>query len=285
MSKISITYKKLSKLNNFENIKNAKELSNYKFWHYTSIKNANKIINNKFFKINNFDSFNDQNELREKKEPSRMYAMCFCNSETENIPLWYLYSGISGNGVSIGVTPRNMKNFMRDLDVYIYEDNKVIDKMKKLDRKDFNVECGFIYYKQNKTKNKQSAEVFYKNKWYLVKNFIDKNDFTKEYPWNYEKEFRIVIELNNGIKANSLAVKLSEDFINEFRIKYAPENHTELERNSFKVKPKNSNLSIRMNLISRERDEIINYIKSKCHDEDKLTSEFIINKLKEYFNS
>ena len=48
------------------------------------------------------------NDLREADlhgaEKEDIFVQCFCNSDTEKIPMWYLYGGIVGRGASIGFT-------------------------------------------------------------------------------------------------------------------------------------------------------------------------------------
>ncbi len=59
---------------------------------------------------------NDQEEAnRHLKDQERVFALCFCNSNTEKIPLWYLYSGLSGKGAALGFTAAKMMKWLESI--------------------------------------------------------------------------------------------------------------------------------------------------------------------------
>ena len=90
--------------------------SNYTFWQYTNVETICKILGGSCFWVNNISGMNDLREAElhgAKKED--IFVQCFCNSDTEKIPMWYLYGGIVGRGASIGFTPAVMMNYIRSI--------------------------------------------------------------------------------------------------------------------------------------------------------------------------
>ena len=108
------TAKKLRENNPQKVSESLKLSSNYTFWNYTSIGNLNKILESGYFFASNLAIMNDKNEKELHLNNSEsVHALCFCNSNTEKIPMWYLYSGITGKGCALGVTPAKMRDWLR----------------------------------------------------------------------------------------------------------------------------------------------------------------------------
>ena len=99
---IDIASSELLAKNNFSLEIRPIELSTCRFCYYTRFNVANDILLNKSFHINSLANMNDKDEERmHDAEKNDVFALCFCNSNSEKIPMWYIYSGIAGNGVSI----------------------------------------------------------------------------------------------------------------------------------------------------------------------------------------
>ena len=248
----------------------AKEFSKYDFCYYTSASTLNKILNTGKIWINSFDRMNDLNEAElHSNDKSDVFALCFCNTHSEKIPMWYLYGGICGDGMRIGLTPSNMLSFIRSIDkVYPIDENNVVSAVPIAVGEELTVSCGWIYYK------KTDGLIKYKNSWYAVDNYGDfekSNYYIKDYPWEYENEFRIVIKNNSSRQIERIAVDVPEFIIQKLKITCAPENSNfesiklikELE--GFRKYPNNkithSTLSIKMNLLSRNKESIVDNFK------------------------
>ena len=84
------------------------------FYHYTTTEKLEKILakderGNRFLFASNFKEMNDKKEETwHKTTGDRIHSFCTCCTRHEKIPLWYIYSGICGNGVRIGFTPGKM---------------------------------------------------------------------------------------------------------------------------------------------------------------------------------
>lgn len=260
---------------NIENLPSAaKEFSNYSFWHYTQLQTVDKILKNGTFRLGSLAEMNDKNEEElYPTDKAYIHTLCFCNSNTEKIPMWYLYSGISGNGAAIGITPSAMLNFIRSINKVKTSTGNTLVK-----GKDFELNCGWVCYRRKDN----PLQVFYRNKWYVVSNeTIEKtNYFIKDYPWEYEREFRIVIKNKTKIPYDYLEIEWTEDLYKRIKTKLAPEIKEAMflklmpELEGFHVlmskKIQESQLSINMNLCKRNFDSFVSYIESD--DGQKLIS-------------
>ena len=249
----------------------AKDFSNYTFWYYTSIDTAEKILASKQIYISNLSMMNDMVEasLHEKDKDS-VHCLCLCNSNTEKIPMWYLYSGIAGNGVALGFTPFKMKKLIKSIEKISTVDGKsVLHK-----DEDFDLHYGWIYYR----KAEKPKEIMYKRKWYALEDpqeFDKENYFIKSYPWEYEKEFRIVIRNKTEEKQERFALDISS-VIDDIKIKLAPElNKKEFEKrlpnlNGFmqylSEKFLHSTLSINMQLFNRNFESFVGYLRNGAQE-------------------
>jgi hypothetical protein len=243
----------------------AKDFSDYSFWYYTSVKTANLILQNKCIHISNLTNMNDVDESKlHNEEKDFVHCLCLCNSNTEKIPMWYLYSGITGKGVALGLTPSVMLELIRSIDTVTNVEGDVILKRDK----DFILDCGWIFYR----KRDNTSKVMFKRKWYSLTDpdmFEKDNYFIKSYPWEYEKEFRIVIHNKTKIPYDKLVINI-EDIYKKLKIKLAPEIFNDLSNDllpeldvltSLSLKSVHkSNLGINMNLCKRNFDCFLDYI-------------------------
>lgn len=242
----------------------AKQFANYNFWHYSALRNIDLILRNQYFLVNNLNNMNDKNELALHSEDcNNIHILSFCNSNTEKIPMWYLYSGISGDGAAIGLTPKTMLDFISSIDVIEVESNG----RKLYKDNDFTIDYGWVFYRKGTT------QINYKNKWYSLQNpdeFKKGNAFIKDYPWEYEKEFRIVIKTRE--QCGKLKIHIKDLLLQKIKIKLAPE----LKEIRFKnlipelygfhnllsKQTLYSNLGIEMDLVKNNIGSLLDYLNS-----------------------
>lgn len=272
-----ITAKELRGKNPPKVSENLEISSSYTFWNYTSIGNLNDILKSGYFFASNLAIMNDNNEKELHPNNSEsVHALCFCNSNTEKIPMWYLYGGITGKGCALGVTPAKMRDWIRMIkEVYVVVGKKADTEQALSVGKDVSLECGWVFYRKGK------SEIFYRNKWYRIAEkdydeFENDNFFIKDYPWEYEREFRILIKNKTGKNHDRLAIKIPEKIYPSLKLRLAPE----LTRESFQAEikdlegfqklfssnAKESNLGISMNLLSRNEERIHEYAKEHASD-------------------
>ena len=254
-----------------------------KFYYYTQRSTARKILNGApetnikpHFRISSLAKMNDEQECSwHEQEKSSVYALCFSYTDSESIPMWYLYSGISGEGIRIGITSLKMKELIKKISVVYPIFNGEIDNNHPLYlNEDFALEYGWVYYLGHKNINYKSF-TYERQKVddeKAIEKFKRKNFFVKDYEWNYEKEFRIVFKLNRTVFAKypeQIALFFDKDEMMKrgggLSAMMAPELKNvkcqviaqELGLPEHKISE--SKLKIRMNLISRNRNSIVEY--------------------------
>lgn len=286
MENIIISSEELKKKNDGLLPLKAIDFSSYNFWYYTSLQTANLILLNRCIHISNIDSMNDLDERNiHESDKEFVHCLCFCNSDTEKIPMWYLYAGITGRGVSIGLTPSVMISFLKSIDkVYTVD-----DKIELRRGSDFDIEFGWVFYR----KKEQPSQVMYKRKWYALSdpdNFEANNYFIKSYPWEYEKEFRIVFHNKTGTPYDQIKIKIDEVY-QKLKLKLAPE----FTKESFEEMipslpgflkyasrvPSYSKLGINMQLCKRNINGFINYFETDFK-KDETNREIDTNTISEF---
>lgn len=264
------------------------QLKQYEFSHYTTIDNLRKIVTkdsrgNCFFFLRNIAAMNDiaESDLH-KADGNRIHSFCTCCTKHEKIPLWYLYSGICGNGVKVKITPANLRKFIRQIEVVYPVREGHADYEKPLIRKngDFSLLCGWVFYQDGE------KDFFYKNKKFAVSSatpeLLRENFFVKRYEWEYEREFRIIIKNQTSEIYDRLAVPLPEEIIRSFRLMFAPETHPDDElKQEFAARGiapgniKDSRLKIKMSLLKNNRDDIISHIDQWCDGSYEAVCQYI----------
>lgn len=255
-----ITAHDLKRKNTIDFSKSAKEFSSTNFWYYTAMSTVNEILYSESFWVSNIANMNDENEAQfHDKEKDKVFALCFCNSNSEKIPMWYLYSGICGTGMRIGITPANMLKMISSIKHVSPVINNELSENQLEVGKDIEIEYGWVYYKSH------SSQIQYRNKWYEVSDlnsFVKNNFFIKDYPWQYEREFRIVFKNCTNMKFDKLAVSIPHEMIKALKITCAPEcQYSCYEGKGFEkyfsslISP--SKLKINMDLLKRNKDSIV----------------------------
>lgn len=244
----------------------AKDFSDASFWYYTSMDTAIEILKNKKIFISNISMMNDLDEVELHGNDSKyVHCLCLCNSDTEKIPMWYLYAGLTGKGVAIKFTPATLLKLIASIETIT-----TIDGNTTFERgKDFDIDFGWIFYR----KKEYQSSVKHKGTWYSVEdseNFTEKNYFVKAYPWEYEREFRIVVHNHAKLKIpyDKLAIDISP-VIDKLRLKLGPETSPEeflklygqaLGRKELSLSIEESKLGIRMNLFERNLKSLKEYL-------------------------
>lgn len=249
------------------------------FWSYTSLSSLDKILESGFFFASNLDNMNDKNESkRHIKDKDFVHALCFCHSASERIPMWYLYGGLTGEGCALGFSNIIMRDWIEQIkNVYpvINDENgnlKVDEYNTLLVGRDVIIDNGWVFYQ----KIDDPCYIKYKSTHYSLKpnersKFEKDNFFIKDYPWEYEKEFRILLKNETAKKYNRLAIKIPREFYPELKLRLAPElSNTRLRRhkrtlnkicNLINPKVEESTLGIQMDLLKRNEYHIKEYAK------------------------
>lgn len=260
---------------NNNKIEKSDDLGSSNFCHYTSANAANLIFKSGYFYASNMINSNDLNEQKLVNGNGKsIYTICFCNSDTEKIPLWYLYAGMFGNGVRLRLTKSKMKNFINGIKcIYPVDNGKVQDKIPLYRDKDFTLKFGQICYK----KRDGSCIIKIKGKRYKLSHRIEdisEKYFIKDYEWEYEKEFRLVFITKEHYEKIAVPITISD-----FSVMFAPEiddckKNYWIEQEGFKKwqieQLKLSELKINMNLLPKNYKSFLKYIEKNMTEKDSL---------------
>lgn len=237
--------------------KTVKEFARADFWHYTSIDKAEKIVygDTPGFFASRLDRMNDIDEAElHNDEKERLFVLSFCNTGKEKIPMWYMYSGLEGKGVGLGMTPGRMKKFINTINVVNPVNGTALSK-KFVKGVDFDIYAGWVVYRNPKEPN----NYHFKSDWHdnIDPNFEKENYFIKLYPWYYEDEFRIVFKFKEPIEYKSIYIPTPTNL--KFKAIYGPgfggnkkAPDTLLDKSKL-LKSSFSDLKIRMNLRERHK--------------------------------
>lgn len=250
----------------------ADDFSKYSFWQYTRLKTVDLILSTESFRVSNLNGMNDLDEAKQHEtERERVFSLCFCNSNTEKIPLWYLYSGLDGKGATVGFTPARMMKWLNSIKtVYGVKDGQEKKEGDILSvGSDVEMQYGWVYYQ----KPQEPQKVKYRNKWFEVDDlaeFQKDNYFIKYYPWEYEREFRIVFINKSQNDYDALFVDVPKELMKDSKVRLAPE----LKQSKFEKitglscvgvthTPLYSGLAIRMNLFKRNIASLYDYLRDE----------------------
>lgn len=244
------------------------------FHYFTTVDTAEKILSGMSENYIYVSPINKMNDLHEcelhRQTGNNVFGLCFCNSNIDNIPMWYLYAGISGQGARISITAKKMCSLIENL-VYVYA---VVDDRpaRRLVRGiDFDLEYGWIFYRENENRIKYRDQYFSLTD--SLYTFEKGNYLVKDLEWKYEKEFRLVFHVK-GNPPERIAVPLDKKAIMrngglsvmlapELRPKMNEKVEAEKYGKRFGIpaeKVKFSKLKIKMDLVSRNRYVIIERI-------------------------
>ncbi len=179
-----------------------REYGHTDYCHYSSLSTIDAILGNSTFRLSNVNGFNDTVDSDQFEEKWKYYSLCFSTGVNENLPLWYLYSGIEGCGGRIRINKGKIKLLLSNAKYTLCgfdEDNTsfVIKELKE--GKNIKITFGDVLYYLEKG-GKLSLKYNTKTNYNIpIADFEDYKKshigFLKSLIWYYEKETRIVAEL------------------------------------------------------------------------------------------
>jgi len=233
--------------NQFSELRTASDLSDYlrgreynhtEYYHYTRAANVEKILNGHKFLLSNVHNFNDKRDVAQFCDPSCYFSMCFSTGTSENLPMWYLYSGMQGKGARIRLTKSVVRRLIKDSTYALYKmeggaPGKCVVKLK--DGENMELEFGDIIYSNNQdvenvcrlkyntmTNNEMPLKEFENYRQYHM-------GFCKGLIWFYEKETRLLIRLTGDAERcvkdggnYAIMLQFDENLEKRFSVTFAP---------------------------------------------------------------
>lgn len=211
------------------------------YFHYTKLEIADSILRNREFWLSNVSGFNDTVDSRQFGKGEQPYfSLCFSTGLSENLPLWYLYSGIDGHGARLQVSKTWVRSLIQHGTFYLCrtEKDKVLERIMPLKHngstKSMELTFRDVIYAQprgNSYALKYNTMTNYKIPTHEFEKYMAKHiGFCKSLIWYYEKETRLLVHLIGeadaewrrqiqGISTENLRVTLSFDDLLFRRIK------------------------------------------------------------------
>lgn len=205
--------KKFTELNSYDDLELYMEDREYKhtnYFHYSDIKGINGILENKKIWISSMMYSNDAKENDAfGDETYRYFQLCFSTGKSENLPLWFLYSGVNGNGARINFPKKSIKKLLDPSNLKIELVETASDKKIEL-WPNINCELSFrdILYRQHMEKQCRIIHNCISNfcieEKALKKYEENYRGFIKDPIWFYEKEARILVKVDANLIDKSL---------------------------------------------------------------------------------
>lgn len=204
-------FPKLQDKNDLIDFFNSSAFLHGKYCHYTKVDIIEKILAGAFlcFCVSGFNDQCDKQQFGDKSNQKYFYSMCFSTGESENLALWYLYSGIDGRGARIRLTKPRMQELVEKSTYTLYRFSKRLKRKvgkgvpliqgETMDRR----VCDILYYQEEKGNMRLKYNTMVNNKIPCTEFYQyqkENNGFLKKSIWYYEKETRILIELKGKAK-------------------------------------------------------------------------------------
>lgn len=248
----------------FKDIKTADRLDEYflgreythaGFFHYTSIGAVESILSSHSFWIGCVADCNDDLDKAQFDSQKEFYSLCFSTGINENLPLWYLYSGIDGMGARIRLTQSTVKKIIDNGKYVLYEcDNETKQPVTALMALEngITMNCTFrdvIYRKDNP--DKDTIDLKYNTMTNYEVPKAEMEEYARRHPgfqkgiiWYYEKETRLIVQLIGEAKKviqqgkyYKIILTFDENLIKNFNITFAPNIRTEEKEAQIKNNP------------------------------------------------
>lgn len=172
------------------------------YFHYTKLEIADSILRNREFWLSNVSGFNDTVDSRQFGEGEQPYfSLCFSTGLSENLPLWYLYSGIDGHGARLQVSKTWVRDLIRHGTFHLsrIEDNKAKRIMALTIQESMELEFRDVIYAQPRDSCyalKYNTMTNYQIPTHEFEKYMAKHiGFCKGLIWYYEKETRLLVHL------------------------------------------------------------------------------------------
>ena len=232
--------------NEFSKIDNVPDLEHYminkafshsNYYHYTRVMNIENILNG-YFKVGTVAKFNDKYDtLQFNDDVKYFYSICFSSGIDENLSLWYLYSGMGGEGGRIKLSKSLITKIIETSEFGLYErisreENKLIMVLEdgKTMKKNFN-DVVYFHEKGDDVSLRYNTMTNYNFTSSAFNDFKKiYNGFLKDTIWYFEKESRLLVELIGEAREKieddkfySVYMKVDEKLLESVKIDLGPE--------------------------------------------------------------
>lgn len=199
-------------MSDFKNMRSAKEINDLitdkafnhtEYYHYSDIDAIKGILSKKKIWVSSMCFSNDATEHnRFGDDTYRYFQLCFSTGTTENLPLWFLYSGINGKGLRIAFKKSDIRKIcnLDDIRIELF-DNDTEKRVQLINGRNCSVQFKDVIYRKKESNgyrlkyNQKVCYGFPKNEMMQVESY--NTGFIKDIIWFYEKETRLLIKVTS----------------------------------------------------------------------------------------
>lgn len=221
-----------------------REYRHTEYCHYTDLDTIDKILECKSFLMSCCsENFNDKIDREQFGNSKLHYGMCFATGISENLAMWYMYSGFDGKGGRLRFTKARVRQLVEKSVYELYKWEKVNGDYKLGEKvcdliPGKNLKLTFrdiIYYKHNHERKGYDLKYNNSHIWGFngeeFEKYMDKNKgFCKGLIWYYEKETRLLaeligdtIDLIDGNSEYKIKLNISDSVYRSIKVDFAPE--------------------------------------------------------------
>ncbi len=168
----------------------------------------------------NWEDLVDKNNINMNVKNTKRYVCCFTYGNTENAALWLLNANIKKeDGLMIRLPKKIMKQIIEEAKNSKVELGRFDKNNKFIKEKDkVKIEDAYItdlYYTTNRIESGIIIATYGENHITISEKEYEKTiQVSKAYPWKYENECRLIVEIENkGTKEDVLKLPLNNELV------------------------------------------------------------------------
>ncbi len=207
--------------------------SNHKmYYHYTNLDNAINIIKSGYWHLSLGDAMNDKHELTKGtvEKWRKTYISSFAYGNGENMAMWGLYGLPWEDAVRIGIPGILMKEWISNVENFFFI-NKKTDNSFEYERgsviKPLLTDVAYVTGKNDDinyriVRDRDAIRLTNERTFSRINNLDKITGYIKNAAWSYENEVRIKVELEEAMVNSKIAIKISEDVLNNLELTAGP---------------------------------------------------------------
>ena len=189
-----------------ERLKNTEYVSRY-----MSLQRVVEMINNKTMWIARPDTMNDIYEINKFNDWKGKYYTCFMREKDESMAMWSMYSQPWEKGVRISIPTKEFKKWIREKRLVTDKDNH---ELRKAD-----LYFASVLYADDDGLIQSGTSS--KNEDFKPYEYTSMAGFVKDKAWEYEKEVRLHVDVDD-YSEKGLLIDVPEELINNMIIMAGP---------------------------------------------------------------
>lgn len=201
------------------------------FYHYTTITKAVSIFKSKMWWLGSAKNMNDELEYNngDSKRWASLFFASFMGEEKESMGMWSMYGQPWQKGVKIEVPKERIRALIKETkEISLINKSNPNKKISVALNDDSNrIWISRVAYSNQDNKEAITPEILFcgtKTNQRLcdVAHQSELTGYIKDSAWSYEKEFRLKAQIQNTGGFDTVAIRLTDEFLDSIRIISSP---------------------------------------------------------------